>query len=31
MYFTVMNIALLLGFIRYFNKAQGVNWTKAKR
>ena len=31
MYFSVMNVALFLGFIRYFNKSQGVNWTKAKR
>ncbi|VAW65946.1 Glycosyl transferase, group 2 family protein [hydrothermal vent metagenome] len=31
MYFTVMNIALFKGFIRFIRKNQGVNWNKAKR
>jgi len=31
MYFTVMNIALFMGFIRYISNNQGVNWVKARR
>lgn len=31
MYFSSMNFALFIGFIRYFNKNQGVQWRKAKR
>ncbi len=31
MYFTVMNIALFIGFIRFMKKKQGVNWVKARR
>lgn len=30
-YFTIMNIAGLLGFIRYITGNQSVNWKKAKR
>ncbi len=31
MYFTIMNIALFRGFIRFITGNQGVNWSKAKR
>jgi len=31
MYFTSMNIALFLGFIKYLKNEQGVNWRKAER
>ena len=31
MYFTVMNIALFKGFLRYLNGSQKVTWDKAKR
>jgi poly-beta-1,6-N-acetyl-D-glucosamine synthase len=31
MYFSSMNFALFVGFIRFFNKKQGVNWKKADR
>ncbi|MBC7935631.1 MAG: glycosyltransferase family 2 protein [Rhizobacter sp.] len=30
-YFVFMNVALYLGFIRFFNKSQTVLWDKAKR
>lgn len=31
MYFTVMNVALMLGFFRFLNKKQSVSWKKAER
>jgi len=30
-YFFIMNLAMYLGFKRYFKKAQSVNWERAKR
>ncbi len=31
MYFTVMNVALFMGFMRFMSNKQGVNWVKARR
>lgn len=31
MYFSSMNLALFMGFIKFLNKKQGVNWKKVER
>ena len=30
-YFFIMNLSVVLGFLRYLNKSQSVNWERAKR
>ena len=30
-YFFIMNLSVVLGFFRYINKNQSVNWDRAKR
>jgi cellulose synthase/poly-beta-1,6-N-acetylglucosamine synthase-like glycosyltransferase len=30
-YFFIMNVSVILGFFRYINKTQSVNWERAKR
>jgi hypothetical protein len=30
-YFFIMNLSVVLGFFRYINKTQSVNWERAKR
>ncbi|MGK0446489.1 MAG: cellulose synthase/poly-beta-1,6-N-acetylglucosamine synthase-like glycosyltransferase [Polaribacter sp.] len=30
-YFFIMNLSVILGFLRYMNKSQSVNWDRAKR
>ena len=30
-YFFIMNLSVILGFVRYLKNSQSVNWERAKR